>query len=193
MPRPSKLPTFRKALLTRGYSLATINVYVWSAAATLDAVPDQTDENLRAFFATLDAPKRATFRAAWRAFCDHQKEHDGTEVPRGDLPALDPSEAVPAAVPAVVAQVARALRTQDVSARKVLTILVGDTRRFGDQTVVDLHTGAFAMLPTVQVDALLAWGYPDGVTSPVDPLFATPGSRQPLPYGVLLSALQRHG
>ena len=41
MPRPSKLPAFRKHLLGRGYSLATINVYVWAAAATLDAVLDR--------------------------------------------------------------------------------------------------------------------------------------------------------
>jgi len=191
MPRPSKLPAFRKHLLGRGYSLATINVYVWAAAATLDAVPDLSDDALREYFNTFEPAKRATYRAAWRSLCEQRREADGTDTPRGDpLPADGGS--VPVQVPAIVAQVARALRQQDVSARKVLTIGVEDLQRFGEQTVVDLQTGTYAMLSTAQVDALLAWGYPDGDAQPGDPLFATPGSRQPLPYGVLLSALQRH-
>jgi hypothetical protein len=192
MPRPSKLPALRKHLLGRGYSLATINVYVWAAAATLDAVLALSDENLRAFFQTFEPAKRATYRAAWRALCEQRRETDGVDTPRGDPLPPDASAEAVAAVPALVAQTARALRAQEVSGRKALTLLVGDVRRFGEQAVVDLHTGTYAMLATAQVDALLAWGYPDGDAQPGDPLFSTPGSRQPLPYGVLLSALQRY-
>ena len=139
MPRPSKLPAFRKHLLGRGYSLATINVYVWAAAATLDAVLDLSDENLRAFFQTFEPAKRATYRAAWRALCEQRRETDGVDTPRGDPLPPDASAEAVAAVPALVAQTARALRAQEVSGRKALTLLVGDVRRFGEQAVIDLR------------------------------------------------------
>ncbi len=192
MPRPSKLPAFRTHLVEKGYSLTTCNAYIWAVCRTMDKVPDPTDETLRAYFETLEATQRSLVRTAWRAMAAFLRVTQNVETPLGDPVAPEYATATPMTVPRDVVTLIRTLRTQKVSARKALALLVGDLRRFNDKVMIDLHNGAHAVAPSAQVDAVLAWGYPAGDAQPGDPLFATPEPRQPLPYGVLLSALQKY-
>jgi len=192
MPRPSKLPAFRTHLVEKGYSLTTCNAYVWAVSRVMDNVPDPTDDTLRAYFDTLEATQRSLVRTAWRSMVSFIAQSQHLTIARGDPLTPAYNLAVPATVPRDVVTLIRTLRTQKVSARKALALLVGDLRRFNDKVMIDLHNGAYAVAPSAQVDAVLAWGYPAGDRQPGDPLFATPEPRQPLPYGVLLSALQKY-
>lgn len=192
MARPSKLPEFRTHLVQNGYSLTTCNAYVWAVSRVMDNVTEPTDDSLRAYFDTLEPTQRALVRTAWRAMVTFTAATKQIEIPRGDpLPAAY-TTATPMEVPRAVVTLIRTLRAQKVSARKALAMTTHDARRFGDKTMLDLHTGAFAVVPSEQVKAVLEWGYPDGDSLPGDPLFSTPGSRTQLPYGSLLSALQKH-
>jgi hypothetical protein len=191
MPRPSKLPAFRTHLIANRYALTTANVYVWAASRVLDNVPDPTDELLRAHFETYEAGKRATIRAAWRSLVRFLKQSQGTELPYGD-PEVTTHVSTDHGAPPELAQLVRLLREQKVSARRVLTLCVRDMKPFQAKTLIDLGEGKAALVPASLLAKVMLWSYPDGDAQPGDPLLAIPRTRQPLPYGVVLSALQQH-
>jgi hypothetical protein len=191
MARPSKLPAFRIHLIEAGYSLTTANVYVWAASRVLDHVPDPTDDSLRAHFETYDPSKRSTVRAAWRALVRFLRSSSGIELPWGDpITAAKITDGYE--FPAEVAAVLRHLRGARVSARKALTLRVGDLKWFNDYALLELENGKAALIPAAPLKLMLRWQYPEGTAQPEAPLFTIPGTQQALPYGMALSVLQRH-
>jgi Arc/MetJ family transcription regulator len=191
MPRPSKLPAFRAHLVTNRYALTTANVYVWAASRVLDHVPDPTDELLRAHFETYESGKRATIRAAWRSLVKFLKDTQGVDLPYGD-PEVTTHVNNDYGAPPELAKLVRLLRGQKVSARRVLTLRVGDAKPFQDKTIIELGEEKAALVPTALLAKVMSWSYPDGDAQPGDPLLAIPRTRRALPYGVVLSALQQH-
>jgi hypothetical protein len=115
----------------------------------------------------------------------------GVQLPWGDpITAAKLTDAYE--FPAEVAVVLRELRRQRVSARKALTLMVGDLKWFNGNALLELENGKAALIPAAPLKIMLRWQYPEGTAQPGDPLFTIPGTRQPLPYGMALSVLQRH-